>query len=204
LRELRGLSGQYDVIYADPAWKFKSNSEKKPGRNPMRHYKCMTLDEIEALPVLEYAADNCALFLWITGPFLAIGAHIPVMKAWGFKPSSIAFTWVKTTLSSGAQGRMFAPPISAKDFRVGPGMTTLQNAEFCILGKRGRSLRKKPVFSVIPEPRREHSRKPAITRDLIREYVGPDARVAELFSRHTPNDPLWDVWGNETTKFRAA
>lgn len=201
---LEGLSGQYDVIYADPAWKFKSNSEAKPGRNPMRHYKCMTLDEIEALPVKEHVAKNCALFLWITGPFLVIGAHLPIMKAWGFKPSSVGFTWVKPTKARGSQFQMLSPPISAKDFVPGPGHTTLQNAEFCLIGKRGRSIREKPVLSVIAEPRREHSRKPAITRELIREYVGPDARVAELFTRHTPDDPLWDVWGNEATKFEAA
>lgn len=200
---LTGLNGEYDVFYADPAWRFKSNSEAKPGRNPMRHYKCITPEEIAALPVKEHVTKNCALFLWITGPFLAIGAHVPVMKAWGFKPSSIAFTWVKTKQSAN-QYRLFAPPITAEDFKVGPGLTTLQNAEFCILGKRGRSLRQKPVFSVIAEPIREHSRKPAVARQLIRDFAGPNARVAELFSRFDPQDPLWHVWGNETGKFGEA
>lgn len=70
--------GKYGAIVADPPWSFKSNSKARPGRNAMRHYETMSLEEIEALPVKDLAADNCALFLWITSPFLAIGAHIAI------------------------------------------------------------------------------------------------------------------------------
>jgi hypothetical protein len=31
--------GGWRVILADPPWRFKSNSERVPGRNPMRHYR---------------------------------------------------------------------------------------------------------------------------------------------------------------------
>src|SRR6516162_2729852 len=85
----------FRAIVADPPWKFKSNSVDRPGRNALRHYKTMSLAEIAALPVKSIAADDCALFLWITAPFLAIGAHMPVLQAWGLKPSTI-LTWVKT------------------------------------------------------------------------------------------------------------
>lgn len=87
--------GQFAAILADPPWRFKSNSTARPGRNAMGHYECMTVEEISALPVGELAAPDSALFLWITGPFLALGAHLPLMRAWGFKPSGMGFVWIK-------------------------------------------------------------------------------------------------------------
>ena len=55
-------NGSFACITADPPWSFKSNSRAKPGRNAMRHYDCMTLDEIAALPVADIAADNAILW----------------------------------------------------------------------------------------------------------------------------------------------
>ena len=91
----------YRVIAADPPWAFKSNSIVKPGRNAMRHYQTMSLADISALPVQNVVADDAILFLWITGPFLVIGAHIPLMKAWGFAPSGMGFVWIKLISSRG-------------------------------------------------------------------------------------------------------
>ena len=195
---LDGLSGRYGCIVADPPWHFKSNSKANPGRNAMRHYDCQSLADIEALPVVKHAEDNCILFLWITGPFLVFGAHLPIMRAWGFKPSGMGFDWVKLNPRA---GKLF---MTERDFALGPGFTTQKNLEYCLIGKRGRSMKKKAVPALIIDNRREHSRKPEIFRDRVREYVGPDVRVAELFARSTPADPLWDVAGNETTKFEAA
>jgi putative DNA primase/helicase len=45
--------------------------------------------------VAPLAADACALLLWCTGPHIAIGTHVEIIKAWGFKPSTAAFVWVK-------------------------------------------------------------------------------------------------------------
>ena len=136
------VDGGFRVILADPAYQFRSNSVAKPGRNPLRHYACMSLDAIAALPVAEIAAPNAALFLWVPSPFLVIGAHIPIMKRWGFEPCAIAFTWIKVT----ADGSIFA----------GTGFTTRKNAETCILGKRGRSVRRAAdVSEIIVSPRRE-------------------------------------------------
>lgn len=47
--------GPFDIVVADPPWRFASNSKAKPGRNAMRHYACMTQEEINALPVREIA-----------------------------------------------------------------------------------------------------------------------------------------------------
>lgn len=184
----------FRCVYADPAWRHRSNSVARPGRNAMRHYDCMSLDEIAALPVKDVVADDCALFLWITGPFLAIGAHLPIMRAWGFKPSGMGFTWVKLNKSA---GRLF---FFADDVFMGGGHTTRKNAEFCLIGKRGRSVRvDAAVREVIIDPRREHSRKPEEAHARIERYcTGP---YLELFGRQSR--PGWTVLGNEAGKFDA-
>ena len=44
-------AGYYRVIYADPPWTFVTRSPKGKGRSAERHYGCMTIDDIMALPV---------------------------------------------------------------------------------------------------------------------------------------------------------
>ena len=83
------------VIYADPAWPWDGTLGN--GWSCADHfYGLSTLDKIKSVPVAALAADDCALLMWCTGPHIAIGSHVEVMKAWGFKPSTIAFTWIKT------------------------------------------------------------------------------------------------------------
>lgn len=187
--------GQARVIAADPPWRFKSNSKASPGRNAMRHYECMSMNDIIALPVAELAAPDAALKLWITGPLLAIGAHLPIMAAWGFKPSGMAYVWIK--LNPKAASLFFL----STDLAMGGGFTTRKNAEFCLIGKRGRSVRRDAgVHEVIIEPRRQHSRKPEQFYERVQKYAeGP---YVELFGRR--ERPGWTVWGNETTKFQSA
>lgn len=186
------LRNDYRVVAADPPWAFKSNSAAKPGRNAMRHYDCMPLEDINALPVSSIVADNAILFLWITGPFMAIGAHLPLMKSWGFKPSGMGFVWIK--LNPRAASLFFLKD----DLAMGGGFTTRKNAEFCLIGKRGRSVRQNAgIHEVIIDPRRQHSRKPDEFFSRVQEYSeGP---YLEMFARQ--RRPGWDVFGNETTKF---
>jgi N6-adenosine-specific RNA methylase IME4 len=187
--------GKYAAILADPPWHFKSNSAAAPGRNAMAHYACMSLADIAALPVKDLAAEDCALFLWITGPFLAIGAHHEIMEAWGFKPSGMGFVWVKTNPRAASLFTM------KQDLFTGGGFTTRKNAEFCLIGKRGRSVRiAKDVHEIIIAPRRQHSRKPDEVYERVQRYcVGP---YLELFSRQ--QRPGWTCWGNEVDKFSEA
>jgi N6-adenosine-specific RNA methylase IME4 len=74
-------------------------------------------DEIAALPVADIAADNAILWFWTHSPLLVIGAHIPIMRAWGFKPTASGFVWVKID----DQGRL----------QWGTGFTTRKNCECC-------------------------------------------------------------------------
>ena len=182
----------YRVIAADPPWHFKSNSVENPGRNALGHYACMSLEDIAALPVAQHAADDAVLFLWITGPFMAIGAHLPIMKAWGFKPSGMGFVWIKLNPKAAS---LF---ILREDLAMGGGFTTRKNAEFCLIGKRGRSVRQNAgVHEVIIDPRREHSRKPDEFYNRAQAYSeGP---YLEMFARQSRAG--WDTWGNQSTKF---
>lgn len=185
--------GHFRVVTADPPWNFKSNSKDAPGRNARRHYDCMSLDAIAALPVADLVAENAILFMWITGPMLVIGAHLPIMKAWGFKPSGMGFVWVKLNPRAAT---MF---IMKQDLATGGGFTTRKNAEFCLIGKRGRSLRENAmVHEIIVQPRREHSRKPDEMFDRVERYcAGP---YLELFARAERKG--WTTWGNEVGKFQ--
>lgn len=184
----------YRVCVADPPWQFKSNSQANPGRNAMRHYDCMSLKDIIALPVVDMVADDAALFLWITGPFLSIGAHIPIMEAWGFKPSGMGFVWIK--LNQNAPKMLF----NERDLATGGGFTTRKNAEFVLIGKRGRSVRESAsVHEVIIERRRQHSRKPDKFYQRVEQYTrGPRL---ELFARQSREG--WDAWGDQIDHFES-
>lgn len=198
-------AGQYGMIVADPPWHFRARTALQmtnwtSRRDAEKHYNVMGVDDIAAMPVKELAAPDAHLLLWITGPLLIEGKHLPIMKAWGFKPSSVAFTWVKLKRSIDTrQLRLTATQES--DLHVGLGLTTRKNAEFCLLGRRGNAKRlSKRVREIILSPVREHSRKPDDFYRRAQEYAaGP---YLELFARQ--QRPGWDAWGNETTKFGEA
>lgn len=140
----------------------------------------MPLDEICALPVSKYAADNCALFLWVTFPKLE--EAFEVIKAWGFEYKTVAFVWIKQTKKSGL-------------WFTGLGWWTRNNAEICVIATKGRPQRNsRKVHQLIISPIEQHSKKPDIVRDKIVELMGDLPRL-EMFARQAPDG--WDVWGNE-------
>jgi N6-adenosine-specific RNA methylase IME4 len=199
-----GLQPPYGCIVADPPWHFKPHAiatSDKTDRAVTRHYKTMSFAQIEAMPVRDLAGADCHLFFWITGPMLVQGRHLPIFKAWGFKPSAIAFTWVKTRRGkAAAQLRLVSSGELEGELHLGLGLTTRKNAEFCILGRRGNCKRAdKTVREIIMAPVREHSRKPDEFRRRVDRYVGPGIRTLELFSRAAWEN--WDVWGDQAGKF---
>ena len=120
---LSPLPRHYGVIYADPPWSFATYSHKGKGRSAEAHYDCMGLDGIKAVPVEDWAAPDCALFLWTTDPLLP--RAFEVVAAWGFDYKTVAFTWVKTTKDGAG-------------FPIGCGYWTRANPEQCLLATRGR------------------------------------------------------------------
>lgn len=174
----------YNIIHADPPWPFDNYSAKGESRNPNRHYATMPIKQIQALPVGDIAAGNCALFLWVVDPLLDQG--LETLRRWGFRYTSVAFTWAKRTSRDAA-------------WHMGTGYYTRGNPETCLLGMMGRLERKSGgVRQLIVEPVREHSRKPDRVADDIVRLFGDLPRV-ELFAR--TKRPGWDAWGNQVDRF---
>jgi site-specific DNA-methyltransferase (adenine-specific) len=184
-----GSSKKYSVIYADPAWSYNDKRTGAGKNNPngaggaLKHYSTMSTDEICKLPIQEISADSCMLFMWATSPLLPDA--FKVMDAWGFKYKTVGFVWAKTTNDQ------------MKIRGDGIGNYTIQNAEFCLIGLKGKYWRNKTgVKQFILSPKAKHSEKPNETRNRILELCGDLPRV-ELFARQ--NFEGWDAWGNEVS-----
>ena len=171
---------KYQIIYADPPWKFIGWSKNKSGKkSPANHYQVQDLDWIKNLSVNKLADKNCCLFLWVTYPTLEISFE--VIKSWGFNYSTVAFTWAKQTKYS--------------KWHMGCGYWTRANPEICLLATIGHPKRiSKSVRNLVISKLREHSRKPDEVRDSITKLCGDLPRI-ELFAREKTEG--WDVWGNE-------
>ena len=185
--------GKYGAILADPPWGFKvwSGPEKRvASRQTVAPYKTMEMDDIGALPVADFAADNCTLFLWVVWPTLP--EAIEIIHQWGFQYKTCAFSWMKAD-----PFRLF---VREEDVYMGLGYWTRANSEVCLLATRGKPQRKDAgVRQGIIEPRREHSRKPECIYERIERLVeGP---YLELFARNKREG--WTSWGNEVGKFDA-
>ena len=156
------------IIYADPAWSFKTYSKKGQSRSASRYYNTLSVDDICNLPICDISDNDCTLFLW------AIDSMLPqafrVIEAWGFEYKTVAFTWVKQNIKSDG-------------FFVGMGYHTRCNPEQWLLATRGKPKRvSKSVRQLVISKREHHSKKPDIIRDHIVDLCGDLPRV-ELFAR---------------------
>jgi N6-adenosine-specific RNA methylase IME4 len=174
---------RYGVIYADPPWTFATYSVKGKGRSPEAHYDCMSLEELEKLPVGDWAAPDSVLLLWATDPLL--DKAFELIRAWGFTYKTVGFYWVKLNKSG-------------RGFFTGLGFWTRANPEPCLLATKGRPKRlASDVAKLVVSPRREHSRKPDEIYERI-ERLAPGPYL-ELFARTAR--PGWDAWGAEVGLF---
>lgn len=170
---------KYQIIYADPPWSsnYQFGRDKNKGNQP--HYPLMTLDDIKRLPIQLLADENCILFLWVVDTQLFDAKE--VIGAWGFSYRTVAFTWVKET-------------VTGKD-HFGVGMWTRKNPEMCLLATKGHPKRVSAGVRQLQRYKvREHSRKPDEIRAEIIRLCGDIPRI-ELFARQKTSG--WDVWGNE-------
>jgi N6-adenosine-specific RNA methylase IME4 len=160
----------YDVILADPPWRYSFSKSKS--RSIDEHYPSMPLAEIKSLDIPSNA--DCVLYLWATAPKLL--EALDVLSAWGFTYKTHC-VWDKC--------------------KLGMGYWFRGQHELLLVGVKGHvsppaaALR---VSSVLRHPRGRHSKKPALVTALIGDWF-PDANKLELFCRY-PTDG-WDVWGNE-------
>ena len=173
-----GLDKKYQIIYADPAWEYDDKA-LAGNRGACCKYDVMSIEAIKKLPVDILASDDCILFLWVTYPKLQEG--LDVIKAWGFEYKTVAFTWIKTN--------------SIGTFFMGMGSWSRANAEICLIGTKGKPIRRDAgIPQIIKTLRMEHSKKPDEARKRIVKLMGDLPRV-ELFARTRIHG--WDTWGND-------
>jgi N6-adenosine-specific RNA methylase IME4 len=189
-------AGEYRVIYADPPWRFATYSDKGKGRSAEAHYDCLSLEEIKALPVADWAARDAVLLLWATDPLLP--RALEVIEAWGFAYKTVGFYWVKLNKSAAPIMLGNGPLLSERDFFTGLGFWTRANPEPCLLATRGHPKRVAgDVQKLLIAPRRQHSRKPQDAYERIERLLpGP---YLEIFARQSR--PGWDGWGNQPGLF---
>ncbi|KKN76995.1 hypothetical protein LCGC14_0364870 [marine sediment metagenome] len=174
---LPAMRKKYQIIYADPPWSYRNMGNIQATANS--HYKTMSQEDIEKLPIQSIVNDNCILFLWATFP--KIQEALNVIKAWGFEYKTVGFVWVKKNKNW-------------TNF-FGVGWYTRSNAEVCLIGVKGKAPKiSNSIGSIVETIREYHSKKPYIIRKKIVEFSGDILRI-ELFARQKTEG--WDVWGNE-------
>ena len=136
------------------------------------NYGVLTLDEIAAIPVGDWAADEGAhLYLWTTNQFM-VEAH-DLMEAWGFKQKTI-LTWVKS--------------------RLGMGTYFRKNTEHVLFGARPKSpVLRKDCRTAFEGAQGRHSEKPAAFYDMV-QTMSPGPYL-DVFARKLRFH--WDAWGDE-------
>lgn len=172
--------GKYEIIYADPAWEYSSEQHGKAGEpltgGAITHYnQVMSDEELCQLKVKDISADDCILFMWVTGPKLESATIIG--KEWGFEYSTVGFVWYKELPN--------------------PGTYTMSECEYCLIFRKGNVPQPRGdrnVRQFLSERRTEHSRKPKEIRRRI-EMMFPCQKKVELFARNKSKG--WDCWGDE-------
>lgn len=192
---------QYQVIYADPPWHYNNrktggerNDKTKFGGGAMKHYPLMPDADLLAMrPFIDSLADkNCALFMWATMPRLDFA--IELLKGWGFRYATNAFTWVKHKKKLSVS-EVLGDQMLDHNWVYGPGYYTASNVEVVLLGIKGSMPPvRKMTPSIITTERFEHSRKPILHCEI--DHMYPEAKKIELFARNDIGLPSWDVWGN--------
>ena len=175
---------KYNVIYADPPWKYSSGvyqDSNRIERMLCSQYSSMDKKEIENLPIENISDKDCALFLWVTDSHLKDG--IELMEKWGFSYKTIVFIWTKKTKNG----------ITCANI----GAWTMKNCEICIFGTKGNMLKYKKInniYQLVEAERTNHSKKPEEVRNRIDLLFGNIPKI-ELFARE--NAIGWDVFGDE-------
>lgn len=161
---------KFSIITIDPPWRYGNWTKSKNGAAKSQ-YSCLSVEDLCNLSINDIADENCALFMWITHPKMVEGVHNKLFDAWGFRPVSTAFTWVKTNKDGSEY--------------CGIGFYTRGNSELCLLGLKGKmKVIHKDVRQVIISPRTRHSAKPNHeVRKRIERLFGSNHNKIDIFSR---------------------
>jgi len=160
--------GEFDVILADPPWKYDINTRGSPDD----HYDVMTDNDIYNLKIP--SSKDCVLFMWGTASKLP--EALKVIETWGFIYKT-HMVWIKD--------------------KIGTGYYFRGKHELLLVAVKGNPLipeEKDRPESVLVAPRTTHSKKPEEVYSII-ERMYPNAKYLELFARNTRKN--WKSWGNE-------
>lgn len=201
----------YPVILADPPWPFGTWSAKGRDRSPdagvdddgegtARHYRTLSLEELAAIPVGDWAAQDAALFLWV--PDFQVHNACDLARAWGgFGFRTVGFYWVK--VFPGTEVHKDVVVRQGPLFPIGLGTWTRSNPEQCWIFGRGRGV---PVVAhdvpkLVIAQRGVHSAKPPEVHRRIERLVGPELPKLELFARVRRSG--WVAWGDQVAEEEA-
>jgi N6-adenosine-specific RNA methylase IME4 len=206
---------RFSLILADPAWAY-DDALRNGGRGAVHNYAVHEVEAMARLDVEAIVADDAMIAMWAVPPQLP--AAIDLMRAWGFEYLTVGFTWVKLAAGVDQQRNAVAAALRAAGVsrdvaavaldaaspwlrgapRMLMGRQTRQNAEQCLLGRRGAGLPRldagvsSVVFSPVLKP---HSRKPDEVHRRLERLYGLECPRLEMFARRPM--PGWAVWGNE-------
>jgi N6-adenosine-specific RNA methylase IME4 len=182
----------FNSLVVDPPWQYRNRddttwpadlitdgSRRQHKVASHRQYGSMSLADLYALPVGEWAADRAHLYLWTTNQMMC-EAH-DLARGWGFEPKTI-LTWGKVQDDGQPSRKM--------------GYWYRSATEHIVFAVRGqlRLVNPDPAPSTLMLHRRlPHSVKPEAFYDMVERYSpGP---YLEVFSRRARLG--WSTWGDE-------
>lgn len=188
---------QYGAILIDPPWKFRvwNQNTSSVGGTAASHYPTMAIEELKEIPLQQFMAKDCAVFIWTCWPTLLDA--IDLATAYGLTYKTCAFNWVKLNKTQ-----------SDTPF-TGMGYWTRANSEPCLLFTKGSPRRKSKdvpqmlidwqggMFAdfeteTIATRIGAHSQKPDAVYERIEALV--DGDYLEIFARQRRAG--WDAIGN--------
>jgi len=162
----------YDIIYADPPWRYEHPPMGDTNRSIENHYPTLSIKELQEINIP--AETNAAMFMWATAPMLSKACAL--MAYWGFSYRT-CLCWDKMIIGMGSWAR--------------------NQHELLLIGIKGKFKAPSVEFrnsSMYHKKRTEHSVKPAFFRTWISEAY-PDKSKLEMFARERIEG--WDATGNE-------
>ena len=169
--------GKYRTIVIDLPWPMEKIQRRVSPNQIGFEYPTMTAQELTDFPVVDFAHDNCHLYVWTTHKHLPLA--LKIVEHWDFKYQCL-MTWVKNV-----------------GFTPFSWMYSTEHVLFCRRGNL--DLLEKGVRLDFSAKVREHSRKPDEFYEIVKA-VSPEPRI-DVFSREERTG--FDSWGNECGKFKA-
>ena len=160
VRLLAPVPGKFSTLVIDPPWEHTCSFLLRSAPT----YATMTQQQLLAFDVLQWARDDCALYLWTTNA--SVPHAIELMAHWGFKRKNI-LTWIKPNFGLGRYFR--------------------NSTEHVLFGIRGNvKIRREDIPTHFEAPTTGHSCKPEKFYEIVRVASYP--AYGEIFQRNNRVD----------------